>query len=337
MSLEARALMLEADVLGTDLALSPGSLKASLGSRPSSVCSRQARGLAAFLASALLLAIVGLASRGSRSAEMPALVAQADVMERASAEPPSLFCWSHMMPGGYEVPLLEMQLIRRAGIFACEEFAVISTEKIEIGELDNSSIFTWVNNAPEVSMGQRGVEGQTTDSFLNTEIFLLAWDTLISSGRLWAHSFVVKADPDAVFFPDRLQKHVAQYQGTPVYFPNCLKWGHPLLYGALEVLSTEALGIYKDRLAECKALPWHGWGEDYYIQHCMDMLGVAQAPDGDQVADDRCIGAPCSDWTKVAFHDFKSPEEWYTCFQTAIGESRSGEHDRDEVEVFFKK
>lgn len=110
--------------------------------------------------------------------------------------------------------------------------------------------------------------------------------------------------------------------GEPVYVPNCGKWGgKPLLYGSLEVFSVSALRIYEKRAHVCKSLSWHGWGEDYYMQHCMDMLGVGQAADFQQVGDDRCIGAPCSDWTKVAFHDFKDPEKWMKCFHEAIGGS----------------
>lgn len=46
--------------------------------------------------------------------------------------------------------------------------------------------------------------------------------------------------------------------------------------------------------------------------------------------------ASCSDWTKVAFHDFKDPEDWYSCFKTAIGEG--DKHSADaEVKIIFKK
>lgn len=257
--------------------------------------------------------------------------------EAAASGQPSLFCWSHMMPGGYEVPLIQMQFMRRASIFACDEFAVISTDKIKIGDIWGSGVYTWVNKAPEVPMGENGVSGQTTDSFLNTEIFLLAWDSLIGSDHLWSHDFVVKADPDAVFLPDRLRKRVAKHMGNLVYFPNCGKWGHPLLYGALEVLSVPATRAYQKHMKECKALPWQGWGEDYYIQHCMDLIGVKAVPDIDQVADERCLGAPCSDWTKVAFHDFKDPDDWYKCFQIAIGEFDEKADSPEDRQMLFKK
>jgi len=224
-----------------------------------------------------------------------------------------------MQPDSAEEVLLKMQLKRRASIFACNGYAVISTRSVEVGEINGSKVMTWVNDVPKVTMGQYGVNGQKTDSFLNTQTFLLAWDSLLSSNKLWSFDFVVKVDPDAVFFPDRLRKHMKEHVGKNVYVPNCGKWGSgPKLYGSLEVFSIAAMEAYSSRVQECKNLPWKGWGEDYYMQHCMDLLGVQMASDFDQVGDDRCIAAPCTDWTKVAYHDYKKPEEWIKCFEQAI-------------------
>jgi len=231
---------------------------------------------------------------------------------------PWLYCWSHLQLDSYEEKLIEFQLRRRSSIFACNGYAVISTKKTKIGSIDGVDVYTWYNPAHPVGMGRYGVNGAKTDSFLNTGTFLQAWDTLMHSQHLWPYDFVVKVDPDAVFFPDRLRAHLKAYTGQPVYFTNCPKWGAPKLYGSVEVFSVPALGAYQDRVQECKRLPWQGWGEDYYMQHCMDMIGVRGVLDGNQVGDDRCLPSPCSDWTKVAFHDFKDPESWEECFNTAI-------------------
>lgn len=232
---------------------------------------------------------------------------------------PSLFCWSHMEPGTLEVALLRLQLVKRASIFACNRAAVISSHKFLLGNMDGNDVWTWVNPSAKVKMGQNGVDGATTDSFLNTQIFLIAWDTLIGSGQLWAYDFVAKVDPDAVFFPDRLRTHVVDHVGRPVYFSNCGKYGgNVLLYGSLEVFSTQALKKYEEHTEECKALDWKGWGEDYYMQQCLDNIGVENVPDTNQVGDDRCVAAGCSDYTRVAFHDFKEPQEWFDCFQEAV-------------------
>lgn len=238
--------------------------------------------------------------------------------KKAPGPNPSLFCWSHMQEGTGELALIRLQLVKRASIFACNYAAVISTTKVLLGNIEGEDIWTWVNPAAEVGMGQNGVDGETTDSFLNTETFVHAWDTLINSKHMWPYDFVVKADPDAVFFPDRLRKHVEEHTGESVYYTNCGKYGgESLLYGALEVFSVPAIKTYAEHIKECKELPYKGWGEDYYMQKCMNQLGVANIADGDQVADHRCVGAPCTDYTKVAYHDFKTPEDWYLCFQKA--------------------
>lgn len=233
---------------------------------------------------------------------------------------PTLFCWSHMQPNTSEVPLLRLQLARRANIFSCNYAAVISTKKILLGNMDGVEVWTWVNEAKEVPMGTNGVDGSTTDSFLNTEIFLIGWETLMYSQQIWPYDFVVKVDPDSVFFPERLRDHVSAYVGKKVYFSNCGKWGgQVLLYGSLEVFSIGAMRSYEQHVKDCRALPWHGWGEDYYMQHCMDMMGVENVPDTNQVGDDRCVAAECWDLSRVAFHDFKTAAEWDECYKTATG------------------
>merc|ERR1712060_427497 len=106
----------------------------------------------------------------------------------------------------------------------------------------------------------------------------------IHSGALWSHDFVVKADADAVFFPDRLRPRLHSFVGQRIYTANCGKWPSvPLLYGSIEVFSVPAIQEYASRIQECKDLPWQGWGEDYYMQQCMDLLAVTQAQDFEQV------------------------------------------------------
>lgn len=232
---------------------------------------------------------------------------------------PTLFCWSHLQLNTAELQLIRLQLVKRASIFACNYAAVISTKKILLGNIDGADVWTWENPAGKVRMGTNGVDGATTDSFLNTETFLLAWDSLFSSKLMRPYDFAAKVDPDAVFFPDRLRAHVQEHKGKTVYFSNCGKYGgQVLLYGSLEVFSVPALRIYEQRIGECKGLPWQGWGEDYYMQHCMDQLGVQNIGDTSQVGDERCVAAPCSDYHKVAFHDFKDPISWYQCFHEAV-------------------
>jgi len=238
----------------------------------------------------------------------------------------SLFCFSVMKPGGSEQELIEFQLKKRASIFACDDFAVICSKKVNLGPGDYGDVHTWYNPTPTVQLGQLGANGVTTNSFLNTQIFVIAWKTLLASKEMEDHDFIVKADPDAVFFPDRLVGHVQQYKGQKVYLPNCNMFldappAGPKLYGALEVFSKQAIDLLLnggfDRCTN--QLNWHGWGEDYFMQSCMMMLGAQGMADYNLVGDHRCIPANCDDYRRVAFHDFKDPKAWDACFKTAIG------------------
>jgi len=235
----------------------------------------------------------------------------------------SLFCFSVMRPDTYEQELLEFALKRRTSIFKCEEFAVLARKEVSLGPGDDGDVVTWYNPVPEVPVGQLGWNGVTTNSYLNTKTFMIAWGSLVDSGLLFKHDFVAKADPDAVFLPDRLVRRVLPYKGEPVYFPNCNLWPQsppagPKLYGALEVYSVPAVRLYAEHHDRCESLQWHGWGEDSYMQWCMITLGARGVADFGLVGDHRCISAPCSDGTRVAFHDFKDLPAYRACFETAI-------------------
>lgn len=67
---------------------------------------------------------------------------------------PLLFCWSHMQPKTAEETLIRQQLVKRASIFACNGFAVISTERILIGNISGAGVYTWMNPAEDVGMGK---------------------------------------------------------------------------------------------------------------------------------------------------------------------------------------
>merc|ERR1712218_22448 len=165
-------------------------------------------------------------------------------------------------------------------------------------------------------MGGNLGAGQTTNSWLNTQVFINAFDTILSDSRkrVWHHDWLVKVDPDAVFFPDRLRLHLKPHTPGCLYLTNC-NHGGPQLYGALEVYSKQAMGLYKDQSWRCKGMPGkEGWGEDSYFRKCMDLLGVGMIADYALVGDGRCMYAPCTDGWRAAFHPFKDVGAWFWCY-----------------------
>merc|ERR1712048_262576 len=90
------------------------------------------------------------------------------------------------------------------------------------------------------------------------------------------------------------------------------------MFGALEILSFKALLAYTRGELGCAALPWKGWREDYWMETCMGKLGVDPLDDFDLLSDDRCIHAPCTDVSKVAFHAFKDHVSYMNCWANTI-------------------
>merc|ERR1711972_632016 len=68
-----------------------------------------------------------------------------------------------------------------------------------------------------------------------------------------------------------------------VYVVNCNAFPDspnlPMMYGSVEIFSFEAINTYAQRSGEC--LEDMGsmlgmWGEDYYMTHCLDHIGVGR-------------------------------------------------------------
>jgi len=255
---------------------------------------------------------------------------------------PRLFCFSVMnKDNAQEIATMKMQIQKQIGIAACERFVVLSGERIYLGQghkWDNGTavdVWSWVNPAKPVAMGNLQA-GDDTNSFKNTEIFINAWRILISSKALEGTDWAVKADPDAVFFPERLRKHVKKFSWgtqtkTPMYFKNCNFHGAKL-YGALEVFNAAAMKELSKRMSECLQLPWRGWGEDEFIDKCMERLGAQAKNDFTLVGDHRCMSAECEDTWRASFHDYKSELTYLDCWNRS---RKSEEHQKMMKEGHF--
>lgn len=120
-----------------------------------------------------------------------------------SSEPdlkaPSLYCYSLMLPFGYEPALLRAQQDRGVGIFACDEFAIFSNSTTLLDKKIPSPVkISLLNFSLAVPYGGKW------HTALNTGVFNGVWTTIVSIGNYRMHDWVVKADPDSVFFPERL-------------------------------------------------------------------------------------------------------------------------------------
>jgi len=242
---------------------------------------------------------------------------------RAGEPWPSLYCWSHIEETGSEKDLLISQLKAKFGIFACNDFAVISRSSypIELGQHPwnkSAVVKTWPNPLPPDVKGNPAA-GDATASYKNARTFLVAWKSLMKSNLLWRHDWIVKCDPDAVFYPARLREKVKPRtlppKGPgPFFYYNCgIDGGR--IYGALEVYSLLALKEMDKRGFECEDMPLDKWGEDLYMEQCMAHLnGVKNGlRDYTLVGDERCTAAPCTDTGRAAFHPMPQLGLYWDC------------------------
>jgi len=229
----------------------------------------------------------------------------------------SLFCFSLMLPQGYEKGLLQFQYGRGQSIFGCDEYAVYSNQEIQVTDGVVTKI---VDSDLQCTMG--GEFG----TCLNTPVFLAVWKRILADNRPRLHDWTVKVDPDAVFLPARLNAVLVQHTETPqgIYLNNC-KFG---LHGPLEVLSRNAVATWGSGMETCVA---HfnnmcsgpcKWGEDMFIDQCMwKVLKLPRAFEPNLLTEEHCAPPAgwksCSDPTVVAFHPFKGMEEHQQCMTSA--------------------
>jgi len=230
----------------------------------------------------------------------------------------SLFCFSLSQPDGYEMGLLALQHRVRISIFACDEYAVYSNKVVEVAPGVNT---TMVNSDLKCESG--GEFGTA----LNTDIFMTVWTKVISDGRYRYNHWTVKADPDAVFFPERLRIAVhfhseAASQPRGAYLNNC-KFG---LHGPLEAFSQLAVQTWAAGSAKCVQ---HFddlcsgpclWGEDMFIDQCLEkVLLVQRVNDWNLLSEAHCDSKDWHDCRNgaIAFHPFKSEGEYKGCMANA--------------------
>jgi hypothetical protein len=229
----------------------------------------------------------------------------------------SMFCFSLMLPWGYEKGLLQHQYRRGASIFACDEYSVLSNQEILIADGLKTGI---VKSDLKCKMGG---EFKTC---LNTPIFMKVWDKINADKRPQFHDWTVKVDPDAVFFPERLRALLVNHKETPkgVYLNNC-KLG---MHGPLEVFSRNAVNAWASGrwacvnhfkqvcAGNCK------WGEDMFIDQCMmRVLKLQREFEPELLVEDHCKPPPgwadCKDARMVSFHPFKKQKAYDKCMDNA--------------------
>lgn len=240
------------------------------------------------------------------------------MMDQITA-PGTLYCWALIQPDSYEKELLADQYNKHIGIFDCEEYAILSNQVVEVAN-------GYMTELVETELGcEKGGEFGTA---LNLDIFIVVWNRIVQLGTFALHDWTVKADPDAVFFADRLKALLPHHpeEGKGVYLNNC-KMG---MHGPVEVFSRNAVTALTNNWQNCQAYFQQlcggdcQWGEDMFIDQClMKVVGARRDNEWNLLVEDHCLAngdvwsIDKCDGTHVAFHPFKDTPSYTQCFSNA--------------------
>ncbi|CAK9053681.1 Apple domain-containing protein [Durusdinium trenchii] len=234
-----------------------------------------------------------------------------------------MFCFSLMLPFGYEVELLAWQYNQQVSIFACDKFAVYTNKSMEVGA--GTGLYTHV-----VDSNLHCQVGGDSQSALNSWIFIAVWKKVLEDGYWREYPWTVKVDPDAVFLPLRARPILMQYYGEP-YINNCRYGMHgPVeFFGqkAMEALNGQYQASYDGKAPKAcvEKLHFGLWGEDMFMDQCLRK--VLQVTDGQPPAlapELMCEAhCDCPEWiwcsgSAVSFHPFKSIASYKNCLANAF-------------------
>lgn len=215
--------------------------------------------------------------------------------------------------------LIRFQYSKRASIFACDASAIYSNRTVAVAsDLQTTPVVVDLT----VKFGG--------DSYtaLNSWIFIAVWKKVITEGRHRVHDWIVKVDPDAVFFPERLRPLLARHASAG-YVDNC-RYG---LHGPIEVIASRTMAVLEvdynaswDGKApkRCvKELNFGEWGEDFFLSRCMwQVHKVTSELDESLMCEAHCS---CPDWYwcrngtgRVTYHPFKRADMYAQCMANAL-------------------
>ncbi|CAK0825511.1 unnamed protein product [Prorocentrum cordatum] len=238
---------------------------------------------------------------------------------REWSEDLTFFCWLLVTKGTYEVDIMREQLRKRAGIFACEEQAMMTHDEGWTLDDELGGEMMPIEEA-EVGVSKDGTAG-------NSLLFINAWDAVLALNKWQRHDWTIKTDPDALIVPDRLRASLAKvtedtHLGEELfaYVKTCHKDNgmKNMMFGAMEALTKVAVKKYAEGVHRCRQLDWKTWGEDLFLMNCMDNLGAIGMDRFSIVSDDLCNGLDCGDPAAGVFHPMKTVDSWNACYEKAV-------------------
>lgn len=246
---------------------------------------------------------------------------------------PSLFCFYVVRVTGAsgEMELVKAQVKEKVGIFLCDQYAVFTENvTVDFGRVpDGNEVKSITFEPAKVWLNQRQVRATVC-------VFVHVWEALKLDDRYRHMDWTIKVDPDTVLIPWRIRRHLGPHTGPARYLVtstereehekddevNALSSGVDSfsIDGAVEAYSKKALEDYLESGYKCMhALKWQQWTEEYYMEQCLQHLGVDYIRDVKILEDRKRKGfATCQNNETAAFHFFKDPRRWMKCWREAV-------------------
>ena len=234
------------------------------------------------------------------------------------AAPASLYCFMVCHPN--EANLLRAHL-ELGTLHGCDAFDVFSntthfTQPLP-GGLD---MIAAVEGSMDV---EKGGPFQTV---LNSHIFQQVWRAVFLLGRYRSFDWVVKVDPDTLFFADSVRKRLGglrpRVQGQHAKIIMLNADYNTKVHGPLIVLSRAGADAYAADPVSCEmGVDVTEIGEDWYLHECMKLLSVAELPgpwllkEWFRQETDNNLEQHCTDpHLPSALHPLNSPESLRECW-----------------------
>lgn len=231
--------------------------------------------------------------------------------------PTSIFCWSLVMPVGYEPQLVQAQYAKRIGIFSCDEWAIYS---------DRPGLIPGIRNGI-VKQDMACPYGGEFNTAMNRQVFFNVWHQMMKDGRWRHHTWTIKLDPDTVINLSVLRSvlgglfHLTTNHSNHrgVFLNNCWKG----LHGPIEVLSSNAVNVFHENFLYCNStlrgeLPGQ---EDVALELCLKKLHVYEYLETRLLAEANC---QVSGWDTcipgyASYHPWKEFNWYANCTLWAEG------------------
>jgi hypothetical protein len=213
-------------------------------------------------------------------------------------------------------------------------------------------------SSPQTLQGSGQFLHASAKHLANTPVFQKVWDKVFELGRWQDYEWTIKLDVDAVPLPVRLHNYLKKrpqrtlawdpkipgeelpYKAEYLFNARHDMYGN-FLHGPAEAVSRGAMQMFRRGRGRCKkAIPPMEFGEDFYLNKCLELLGIpsvkaAEVPllydtyEWGEVAQTGCSAQKVNGKLQNfgVYHAHKNITDWLDCYAHA----KSGPNISDEM------